>query len=422
MKLRYYMLYGAVILLLLGACKTAEQDPLKLVIDSDQVEASLQETLITAKEGSTIILPEGKFSFKRSLSLADTPNMTIKGAGKGKTILSFMNQIEGAEGLLVKHVKGLLLEGFTVQDSKGDAIKVQDCSEVVLRDLETTWTQGKKSTNGAYGLYPVSSTNVLMEDCEASFAMDAGIYVGQSNNVVVRRNYAHNNVAGLEIENTINAEVYENKSVGNTGGMMIFDMPDLPQANGDRVKFYNNIMEDNNGENFAPEGMVVSTIPPGTGMFIMSHSNIEVHDNVIKGHKTLGLAVNSWLITGIPYESEEFDPYSTNIYIHDNVIESPDATPDTSTDMGKMVTGVLGGKVYDIIIDGIFKPDTMGKDGPPTTYCFQNNGDITFVNLNAGKGMDPAQMIQNLEFDIDKYNCALPDFDTSKHDDWLLMC
>jgi len=35
--------------------------------------------------------------------------------------------------------------------------------------------------------------------------------------------------------------------------------------------------------------------------------------------------------------------------------------------------------------------------------------------------MDPAQMIQNLEFDIDKYNCALPDFDTSKHDDWLAV-
>lgn len=61
----------------------------------------------------------------------------------------------------------------------------------------------------------------------------------------------------------------------------------------------------------------------------------------------------------------------------------------------------------------------MDKDGPPTTYCFQNNGDITFVNLNAGKGMDPAQMIQNLDFDLSKYNCALPDFDTSKHDDWL---
>lgn len=419
MKLAHITLYSALALLVLAGCKTTEQDPLRLVIDADQVEVSLQETLITAQAGSTIVLPAGTYSFKRSLSLTDTPDMTIKGAGKGKTVLSFMDQIEGAEGLLVKQVKGLHLEGFTVQDSKGDAIKVQDCTEVVMRDLETTWTQGKKSTNGAYGLYPVSSTNVLMEDCEASYAMDAGIYVGQSTNVVVRRNYAHNNVAGLEIENTINAEVYDNKSVGNTGGMMIFDMPDLPQANGDRVKFYNNIMEDNNGENFAPKGMVVSTIPPGTGMFIMSHSNIEVHDNVIKGHKTLGLAVNSWLITGIPFESEEFDPYSTNIYIHDNVIKSPDATPDTSTDMGRLVTGVLGGKIYDIVIDGIFKPSTIGKEGPPTTYCFQNNGDITFVNLNAGKGMDPAQMIQNLEFDIGLYNCALPNFDTSQHDDWL---
>ena len=419
MKLAHITLYSALALLVLAGCKTTEQDPLRLLIDADQVEASLQETLITAQAGSTIVLPAGTYSFKRSLSLTDTPDMTIKGAGKGKTVLSFMDQIEGAEGLLVKQVKGLHLEGFTVQDSKGDAIKVQDCTEVVMRDLETTWTQGKKSTNGAYGLYPVSSTNVLMEDCEASYAMDAGIYVGQSTNVVVRRNYAHNNVAGLEIENTINAEVYDNKSVGNTGGMMIFDMPDLPQANGDRVKFYNNIMEDNNGENFAPKGMVVSTIPPGTGMFIMSHSNIEVHDNVIKGHKTLGLAVNSWLITGIPFESEEFDPYSTNIYIHDNVIKSPDATPDTSTDMGRLVTGVLGGKIYDIVIDGIFKPSTIGKEGPPTTYCFQNNGDITFVNLNAGKGMDPAQMVQNLEFDIGLYNCALPNFDTSQHDDWL---
>ena len=419
MKLAHITLYSALALLVLAGCKATEQDPLRLVIDADQVEVSLQETLITAQAGSTIVLPAGTYSFKRSLSLTDTPDMTIKGAGKGKTVLSFMDQIEGAEGLLVKQVKGLHLEGFTVQDSKGDAIKVQDCTEVVMRDLETTWTQGKKSTNGAYGLYPVSSTNVLMEDCEASYAMDAGIYVGQSTNVVVRRNYAHNNVAGLEIENTINAEVYDNKSVGNTGGMMIFDMPDLPQANGDRVKFYNNIMEDNNGENFAPKGMVVSTIPPGTGMFIMSHSNIEVHDNVIKGHKTLGLAVNSWLITGIPFESEEFDPYSTNIYIHDNVIKSPDATPDTSTDMGRLVTGVLGGKIYDIVIDGIFKPSTIGKEGPPTTYCFQNNGDITFVNLNAGKGMDPAQMIQNLEFDIGLYNCALPNFDTSQHDDWL---
>lgn len=420
MKLYNLTIVGVIGLGLFISCQSSPKNPLAIILAQDVVEANLQETLITAKAGSTISLPEGTFSFKRSLSLADTPDITIKGAGKGKTILSFINQIEGAEGILVKHVKGLTLEGFTVQDSKGDAIKVQDCSEVVLRDLETTWTQGKKPTNGAYGLYPVSSTNVLMEDCEASYAMDAGIYVGQSTNVVVRRNYAHNNVAGLEIENTINAEVYDNKSIGNTGGMMIFDMPDLPQANGDRVKFYNNTMTDNNGENFAPEGMVVSTIPPGTGMFIMSHRNIEVHDNVIKGHKTVGLAVNSWLFTGIPYESEEFDPYSTNIYVHSNIIESPDAAPDVTKPFGQLVAAVLG-KPYDIVIDGIFEPTTMGADGRPTSYCFQDNGDITFVNLNAGMSMDPAEMVKNLDFDLSKFDCSLPGFDTSKHDDWLAV-
>lgn len=332
----YFILLSFGILLALS-CKPSASNQLS----AENLQAEFQKKLITAKAGDTFTLPEGTFEFKRSLSLNDTPDITIKGAGKGKTVLSFKGQIEGAEGLLIKNVKGITLEGFTVSDSKGDAIKIQDCTNVIMRDLETTWTNGKLSTNGAYGLYPVSSTNVLMEECEASYAMDAGIYVGQSTNVVVRNNYVHNNVAGLEIENTINGEVYKNRAHDNTGGMMIFDMPDLPQANGDKIKFYDNLIENNNGENFAPKGMVVSTIPPGTGMFLMAHSNIEVHDNIIRGHNTIGIAVNSWLFTGIPFKSEEFDPYSENIHIHDNQITSGEGPADNTTDYGKLVTHVF---------------------------------------------------------------------------------
>jgi len=351
-------------------------------------------------------------------NLNDTPDITIKGAGKGKTILNFKTQIEGAEGLLIKNVKGLILEGFTVVDSKGDAIKVQGCTNVVMRDLETTWTTGKQPTNGAYGLYPVSSTNVLMEDCEASFAMDAGIYVGQSTNVIVRNNFVHDNVAGLEIENTINGEVYNNRATNNTGGMMIFDMPDLPQANGDRIKFYDNVIENNNGENFAPAGMVVSTIPPGTGMFLMGHSNIEVRNNIIKGHKTFGISVNSWLFTGVPFKSEEFDPYATNIEIHDNQFIDNIGTPDNTTDNGKFVTAVVGDNNYDIIIDGIFKPGT--EDGArPTSYCISNNGDVSFINLNAGMGASVEEVLKNMNNDLSIFDCNLPDFDTEDHDAWI---
>lgn len=400
----------------LVSCKPSSSHQLT----AENLQAEFQKKLITAKAGDSFILPAGTFDFKRSLSLNDTPDITIKGAGKGKTILSFDGQIEGAEGLLIKNVVGITLEGFTIADSKGDAIKVQGCTNVIMRDLETTWTHGKSPENGAYGLYPVSCTNVLMEECEASFAMDAGIYVGQSTNVVVRNNYVHDNVAGLEIENTVNGEVYKNIAKGNTGGMLIFDMPDLPQANGDRIKFYDNVMENNNGENYAPKGMVVSTIPPGSGMIVMSHSNIDIHDNIIKGHKTLGIAINSWLFTGVPFESKDFDPYSTNVQIHDNQIIGGASEPaDMTTDYGKLITGVLGGKYYDIVVDGIYKPGSESKNGNPTSYCFTDNGDITFVNLNAGMGMEPADLMKNLDHDISKFDCSLPIFDTKDHDAWL---
>ena len=421
MKFSYFTATIAIAMLLCcSACQQEAKGP--AVMDATDLVKNLQKRLIEAKEGEQILLPAGTFDFKRSISLNDIPNVTIKGAGKGKTILSFKNQIEGAEGMLIKNVKGITLEGFTVSDSKGDAIKVQDCENVVMRDLETTWTNGQLPTNGAYGLYPVSSKNVLMEKCEASYAMDAGIYVGQSQNVVVRDNYVHHNVAGLEIENTIVGEVYNNVAKNNTGGMLIFDMPDLPQANGDRIKFYNNTMENNNGKNFAPKGMVVSTIPPGSGMIIMSHSNIEAHNNTIKNHKTLGVAVNSWLFTGVPFKSKEFDPYCTNINLHDNVITDNAGPADTSTDYGKLLTAVTGGEPVDLLTDGIFKPSSMDEKGNPIGYCFKNNGDnIRFLNLNAGMGASPEEIIKNKNSDLSKFNCELPDFDTSEHDKWLAV-
>ena len=389
-------------------------------MDPDTLVEELQRRLIEAEAGDRILLPAGTFNFQRSLSLNDTPGITIKGAGKGKTILSFKDQIEGAEGMLIKNVDGITLEGFTVVDSKGDAIKVQASQNVVMRDLEATWTTGRLSTNGAYGLYPVSSTNVLVENCEASYAMDAGIYVGQSRNVVVRNNYVHNNVAGLEIENTIVGEVYDNVARNNTGGMLIFDMPDLPQANGDRIKFYNNLMEDNNGENFAPKGMVVSTIPPGSGMIIMAHSNIEAYQNTIRNHKTLGIAVNSWLFTGVPYEAEEYDPFSSNIYLHDNVISDNVGPSDATTEYGQLFSAILGGGPVDLIIDGIFNPASLDDSGMPQGYCFTNNGDnLKFVNLNAAMGSAPEEMAQNKSSDMSPFDCELPAFDTSEHNKWL---
>lgn len=413
MKNTIFLLLLAVVF----SCQTAEQGLQPL--PTETLVKDLTEKLITAAPNEMILLPEGQFEFERPLSLDGVPNVTIKGAGMGKTTLSFKGQIEGAEGLLIKNVEGLTLEGFTVADTKGDAIKVQACKNVTFRNMETTWTGGAVSTNGGYGLYPVSCTNVLMEKCEASYASDAGIYVGQSTNVVVRENYAHHNVAGIEIENTRNADVFNNKAENNSGGILIFDMPDLPQANGYKIKVHDNVMENNNHPNFAPKGTVVATLPPGSGMTIMAHREIEAYKNVIRGHHTAAISVSTWLFTGQPFKSEEFNPYSEAIYVHDNVLENNKGAMDTSTDFGKLLTAVAGGQTVGIAIDGIFNPATAGKEGEG--ICFKNNGDVTFLNMNAGMGGTPNDIMKNKSSDITPFDCSLQAMDLSGHDKWLAV-
>src|SRR3546814_1516361 len=85
-----------------------------------------------------------------------------------------------------------------------------------MRRVRAEWTGGPSTDNGAYGLYPVQVDNVLIEDSVVKGASDAGIYVGQSTNIIVRNNRAEGNVAGIEIENSTGADVYGNTTTGRS--------------------------------------------------------------------------------------------------------------------------------------------------------------------------------------------------------------
>ena len=133
----------------------------------------------------------GPVRLPRTLSL-DVSGVTIRGQGPDKTILSFKDQGQGTggEGLLVTSKENVTLEDLAVEDARGDAIKVQGTQRIVFRNVRTEWTGGPKETNGGYGLYPVLCTDVVIEDCKVIGASDAGIYVGQSEDIIVRRNTA----------------------------------------------------------------------------------------------------------------------------------------------------------------------------------------------------------------------------------------
>ncbi len=347
----------------------------------------IQEQLLDAKPGDVIQLPEGFFEFDRPLSLDGIPGVTIAGAGMDKTVLSFKYQKTGAEGIKIT-ADSVTLRDFTVQDTKGDAIKLQNCNGVTLLRLKTTWSGGADENNGGYGLYPVACAGVLIDSCEASFASDAGIYVGQSRDVVVRNCYAHGNVAGIEIENCINSEVYDNRAEGNTGGILVFDLPDLPQVNGHTCRIYRNVVKDNNQANFAPEGNIVGIVPPGTGIILLAAKNVEIFDNQISGHKTIGTAIASYQITQKPWADTTYNPYTYDVTLYNNTYQRRRALPDLSRDFGKMVNILFAGKPQDILYDGII--DSTRAAGPnPMNICIrQEAAGLRFANIDAANDFD----------------------------------
>ena len=252
----------------------------------------LQEAMILINEGDTLIIESGYYEFEDGLSL-DVDGVTVVGRGMKETILDFKNQQSGAQGFLVTS-NGVTLKDFSILDAKGDALKVIGAKGISMINLRTEWTGGPKSTNGAYGFYPVESEDVLIDGCVAIGASDAGIYVGQSKNIIVRNSIAQHNVAGIEIENSYYADVYDNLASHNTGGILIFDLPDLPQQGGHHIRVFDNESINNDTDNFAPEGNIVGEVPRGTGIIIMANSDVEVFNNLMSGNGTVNLSIVSY--------------------------------------------------------------------------------------------------------------------------------
>jgi len=276
-------------------------------------QQQLQTALIEARPGDTVRLDRGRYDLTQGLSLA-VDRVTIRGDGHERTVLSFANQRRGAEGLLVT-ADGVTLRDFAVEDARGDAIKARDCTGITFQRVRAEWTRGPHPENGAYGLYPVNCTDVLIEHSIARGASDAGIYVGQSRNIIVRNNLAELNVAGIEIENSFNADVFNNVATRNTGGILVFDLPGLPQQGGHAIRVFDNRIFANNTENFAPPGNIVASVPAGTGVLIMANRDVFVFDNQFDDNGTVNVLITAYRAA---FEDRTYNPLPRNIMIRNN--------------------------------------------------------------------------------------------------------
>lgn len=337
-------------------------------------EAKLQEQLLDAKPGTVIDIPAGTYHLKRGLSLR-TDGVTIKGAGMDKTILSFRGQVVGPEGLLV-NANDFTIENLTIEDTKGDALKINHGRNITIHGVRTQWTDGSKTSNGPYGIYPVKTQNVLIEDSQAIGASDSGIYVGQSTNVIVRNNRAEQNVAGIEIENTVDADVYGNTATNNSGGILVFNMPDLlMEGHGTRV-FKNHVVA-NNHDNFAANGSAVASVPAGSGVVVNSNPKVEIFDNDIADNKTANIIISSFYSTNYASKTgvaASYDPYPKGIFVYGNRLKGGGDSP-SGLDFKTLKVALfgLGGHFPDVLWDGYRDPKFTDKTLPPQDrICIQD--------------------------------------------------
>ena len=375
----------ALLVLLVAGCS---DDPCGSVqgacigISEGASDTDVQTALIEIESGGTVAFGAGTFHLRTDLSL-DVDNVTITGAGMDETTLSFKGQTSGAQGLLVTS-NGFAIHDIGIEDTRGDALKVLGADGVKIERTRVEWTGGPNETNGSYGLYPVQCKNVLIANSVVRGASDAGVYVGQSDNIQVRENRAEQNVAGIEIENSTNADVFKNTATKNTGGILVFNLPGLEVENGAITRVYDNDVTANNTVNFAPAGNIVGLVPTGTGIAILAAHQVEIFNNRVSDHKSINVGIISYVPTGIAVNDPTYDQYPTAIAIHDNTLTG---TSDQPTGMlGALLISAIGEIrpngpfiVPDVAWDGVLDP--ARTYGPADQICIKANGDADFIDL-----------------------------------------
>lgn len=341
MRIRELLFVGAAFCALVqpASAKTIAVSP------GEGAQERLQEALIAAEPGDVVELAAGRFKLSDGLSL-DVSKVTVKGQGGSATILDFSGQQGAGEGLLVTS-DDVVLKDFAVENSKGDGIKSKGADRIVYHKLRVEWTGGPLATNGAYGIYPVESKDVLIDSVFVRGASDAGIYVGQSRNIVVRHSTAVENVAGIEIENSFNADVHDNIATRNTGGVLVFDLPNLPQMGGHNVRIFGNIIVNNMTPNFAPKGNIVANVPTGTGVMVMANRRVEIFDNVIGENGTTNIMIVGYRF---PFQDPKYDPLPREVSIWDN--QHSRAGWDPKFRGGTEIAAAMGGSFPAIFWDG----------------------------------------------------------------------
>ena len=367
---------------------------------TDHATEDMIAAMVAVVPGDTIEFDCGFFDLTTTLQIANNEAIIIKGCGKDETVLSFRNSTQQV-GILGINSRGLVIQDLTVADTDGNGFELRAVDHGTLSRVRAFWSSGggRESATpisaenyddgvmdvactqpatldprapendgrpetespdytvsdkaGRYGIYPVSSDNILIEDSESIGASDAGIYVGQTNTTIIRNSRAAFNVFGFEIENVQGGEYHDNIAECNTGGFLVYDLDGNLRQYGDRTRMYRNTSRNNNTYNFT-EGGFVANVPPGSGMITLSYDRIDIFENTFEDNNTGGIIHASYELfpegAGRPTE-KRIDFYTEGVHIWKNTFRNngnhlPTATTNDlqNQDVARLLPALVGFK------------------------------------------------------------------------------
>ncbi len=320
-------------------------DPKTITVNpGEKIQAAIDQ----ARPGDTVLIMPGTYNegvvVKRN-------NITLRGQMDGATRPVLDGQKQIGNGVIACG-DNFTVENLHVKNYQANGVLTNGPDGVVMRNIFAEDT-------GEYGLFPVHSKNVLLENNLVTGSSDAALYVGQSDGVVMRNNEAHGNVTGLEIENTSNAIAENNYLYDNTAGLLVFVLPDLARKETSNNIVRNNRIIGNNHENFGKPGNTVSRVPPGVGIILLGPDATEITGNEIRDNRSAAIALVS-LKTFFP-ERATFDvgtePENNRIYNNTITHNAYDAHPAAKK---------FGFPAVDIIWDGSGSNNTFEQKGATT--------------------------------------------------------
>lgn len=351
-------------------------------------EEALQEIMATARPGDSLILPEGDFRLERSLTLA-VSDVSIRGAGRDRTRLSFDGQSEGAQSWLVV-ANDVEISDLALIDPLTDGLVARGSTGFTVRRVAVEWTRPRSNRNGGYGIYPVNSAEIRIEDCVARGAREAGIYVGQSSDGIVAGNLVEGNVVGIDIENSTRVRVEDNRARANSIGILVAARPKLLQPRSSEIVVRGNEVVENDSATFAEPGSYLAGFGEGKGIVVVASKDVRIEENRLRGNDRAQVLFLNFQSLGQP---DLFDAFFSadldDVRLGNNVFERDSNRKPEPVERWQDARG------FDVVWDGLVSAKPYRPETKPNPLCREMSVDLTY--LNTSRENDGMEFLKDLD-------------------------